>query len=357
MHPERVTQGPAVTVVESDASEDRDWDSFLEGTALGQFQQSSMWGRSKVIEGWAPHRVALVVEGKIVGGFQLLWRRTRLGRVGYVSKGPVLEAEDPGLAASLAQLLRKAVTRLRCLAVIIQPPDFSKVFEQCLVGTDYDRNRLIGVIDATLLVDLRTGLVEATKRLHKSTRRNVRLGAQRGLSLVDGDESHLPEFFRLMCITCERQKTKPNPRSLEHLQAIWAAFAPSQRIRLSFARWQQELVAGQVSLLFGSRWTLWKRGWSGSHPYAYPNDYLTWELIKLAGASGSAEVDHASMVRKSAESILRGDAESTIAFSSRDRFHLGFGGHPVLLPKSCVWIPHPVLRTLYRVWVRLRSRS
>src|SRR5262245_2268685 len=65
------------------------WDNFLRGTDLGQFQQSSLWAQAKQVDGWQSLRLILEQEQRIVGGFQILWRRTRFGRVGYIIKGPV----------------------------------------------------------------------------------------------------------------------------------------------------------------------------------------------------------------------------------------------------------------------------
>src|SRR5689334_11430067 len=85
--------------------EDADWDTFLQRSPLGQFQQSSIWAQAKASEGWSPVRILLTVGQNLVGGFQLLWKRSRLGRIGYVSKGPVVTPGHPGLAEFAADLL------------------------------------------------------------------------------------------------------------------------------------------------------------------------------------------------------------------------------------------------------------
>ena len=69
------------------------WDEFLGSSPRGQFQQSTGWAQVKAREGWSAVREYLDPTAPRSGGFQLLWKKSRLGRVGYVSKGPVLPEE------------------------------------------------------------------------------------------------------------------------------------------------------------------------------------------------------------------------------------------------------------------------
>src|SRR5262245_61106752 len=64
-------------------------DEFLRSTPLGHFQQTSLWSQVKATEGWHILREMMLIGGEIVGGFQILYRPSRFGRVGYLSKGPV----------------------------------------------------------------------------------------------------------------------------------------------------------------------------------------------------------------------------------------------------------------------------
>src|SRR5256885_1684080 len=69
------------------SSEDPKWDTFLQATASGHFQQSSLWALVKAAEGWRPVRLVITADDTAMGGFQILVRRTRLGKVGYIYKG------------------------------------------------------------------------------------------------------------------------------------------------------------------------------------------------------------------------------------------------------------------------------
>ncbi len=338
------------TVRECSDLQDEAWDAWLEKEPHGQFQQTAGWASAKAVEGWRPLRLILEEGGEPVAGFQVLWRRGRLGRIGYVSKGPVLGAAAGAAGRRLIELMRRTVGGLRCRALVVQPPDSAQSLDRALDDASFLPNHLVGVIDATLVVALSRdpGGIEAG--LSRSVLRDVRLGGRRGLSVLEGDESHLGEFFRLMKQTCDRQKVQPNPRSEEHLRALWRGFAGQGRIRLTFVRMGDELVSGGLSVLHGKRWTHWKRGWSGRHATLCPNTFLIVELMRMAARSGFDEFDFASLRRPTAEAMLRGAAWTNLELSSRDRFHLGFGGRAVLLPRSKLWIPHPLLRAVYRCW-------
>src|SRR5579863_7646085 len=84
------TRGKRVNAWLATKSTAADWDGYLRGSGQGQFQQSSIWAEVKQSDGWHAVRVVLEQEGITIGGFQLLWRHTRFGRMGFLNKGPVL---------------------------------------------------------------------------------------------------------------------------------------------------------------------------------------------------------------------------------------------------------------------------
>src|ERR1019366_682020 len=133
--------------------EDTYWDTFLQETPLGQFQQSTIWAQAKDTEGWKPLRVVLTVDGEIVGGFQILWRGSWRGRSGYVSKGPVVLPDYPGLAEYATELLLKLARRERLRALVVQPPDLCKQLSARLAGNGFELDMLAKVNDVTWIID------------------------------------------------------------------------------------------------------------------------------------------------------------------------------------------------------------
>jgi hypothetical protein len=162
---ERTVAGQKVTAWMSEEDEDESWDEFLQQIPVGQFHQSSMWARAKASEGWSCIRVLMAGECGLMGGFQLLWRSTRLGRIGYVSKGPVLKPLENRVDADLVErhaisLLKDTARRKRIRALIVQPPDFCNEMSGSLRDADLLPGVQMGVNDATWIVDVSDGWIE-----------------------------------------------------------------------------------------------------------------------------------------------------------------------------------------------------
>lgn len=347
--------GVKVAVSWSSQSEDQPWDKFLQSSALGQFQQSALWAQYKLTEGWQVRRCVLKANNQIIGGAQLLWRRSRGGRIAYISKGPVVAEESESIARHLLGSILKAARDEKIAAMIVQPPDASKQFAALLPPFGFLPNRLKDVIDATLMVDLEKGLSCVEGRMDRITRKEVRQAKRRGVTVREGNSHDVAEFFRMMSSTCRRQGVTPNPASLEATSKLWEVFHPAGA-RLTIASCRNETVAGMFSIPFGKRYTLWKKGWTGQHKDCHVNSLLHYENLEWACAHGYREVDFVAMNRNVARSVLEGKPLTDEQNRTRDRFHLGFGGTPLLLPESQIWFANPCLRYGYRlIFGRRRS--
>ena len=155
------------------------WDEFLQRSAVGQFQQSGAWAGYKVTQGWSVIRVVLSCQDSIVGGFQILWKDTRFGRVAYLSKGPVIPDDTDALSVPALELLRSLAADHRFRAMIVQPPDDSGLSQLDAFQTSgFLPAPFLGVIDSTLLIDLAGGEPEvfrssAPRRETNTTGRSV----------------------------------------------------------------------------------------------------------------------------------------------------------------------------------------
>ncbi len=345
----RVIGGREFSARLSASDNDPAWDDFLAATPLGQYQQSSMWARVKSCEGWRPLRMILTAEGQTAGGFQMLVRRTRLGPVGYISKGPVLAGEDQGVLDFLMELVVSLAKTNRLKALILQPPDQSTIGDAVLARHRFLPNHLMTVISATLIINTADSLDEITGRLRRTTRVELKQSEKRGMKICEGSEQDLPTFFRLMMATCQRQQTAPQPATESGLREVWEAFHPSGRIRLAFAEHEGEPVAAAICLCLGDRVTFWKKGWSGAHHERHPNQLVMFDAIRWAHTQGCRQFDCSAIYRDTAVNLLNGQPLSETQKSARDFFMLGYGGTPVLLPESRVYFGNPGVRFLYRI--------
>jgi len=344
----RTFDGKPVTAHLSTALRDEAWDEFLRSGPLGHYQQSGMWAQAKRPEGWRPVRVVATKEGRIAGGFQILWKSSGSVRIGYVSKGPVAQPENPSVLAFLLDLIKTTSKEQRLSAVIIQPPDLS----ECLPGqmsdaSSFQKDVLLRVIDATLIVALEGSFEDAWRAVQARTRRKVRQALRDGVTVRDAGRDDIPTFFRLMQSTCKRQGVKPHPSREAPLYALWDAASDTAPVKLFIAEYEGRAVAGLLCVPFGKMVVLWKKGWASTTGELHPNDLLTYEAMKWAHSNGYGTLDFASLDRKIAEALLEGRALSELQRESRHFFNLHFGGRPRLLPASRIYFPNRLLRSLY----------
>jgi len=336
----------------SDAAQDDRWDAFLASTPLGQYQQSATWGQVKVPEGWRVARVVFSRDDRIEGGFQALWRTIGFVRFGYVSKGPVFRDEASALARQAAVFVEAVARRLRIRMLMLQAPDQSRGIAPLFTGSSFCENDLVGVITANLVVGLTGGPEVITGRMSRQTRQKIRQANARGITIREGDERDLPSFLALLLATCRRQaQAKPYPATLNQLRHLWACLASRHCIRLSFAVHDAQPVSGLLSIVFGSRLTFWKKGWSGEHAEKHPNALLFHEALLWGHQRGYTAADFAGLDRGIAETLLQEQPLSESQKRSRDFAHLGFGGEPVLLPKPRLWVANRLW------WVACRALS
>lgn len=336
----------------------RDWDEFLLGTPEGQFQQSTAWAAAKALEGWQAARAELRQEDEILGGFQLLYKRRRGVKIGYVSKGPVEAGPEPGLRERLQRLLKEAVRELGLAALVVQPPDQALNFWKCALG--FQPNVVLDIIEATQIIDLDDRDLDSLwSDLSTGTQRKIRRAQNHGVKIREGTIQDVPAFFNLMLATCRRQQVEANPSSIDQIYRLWTHLGASDHVRLTFAAVGENPVSAQIVLHFGDTAYLWKVGWSGDHPEACPNHLLRWESIKFAAEAGFKRYDFMSFPVEGARALLAGapfpDLEKT-----RQWFHIGFGGKPVLLPPARVYLSSKPARLAYRclcaLWGPFKNR-
>jgi lipid II:glycine glycyltransferase (peptidoglycan interpeptide bridge formation enzyme) len=329
--------------------EDPVWDEFLKSSLLGEFQQSSAWARYKQADGWRCSRTLVKRDQRIAGGFQVLWRPTRFGRIGYVSKGPVAEAEKPEIVDALVGLLIRVANKLRLTALVVHPPGSSRSIAACLAVNNFAPNRILDLITSSLTIDLAAGMEAIEARIKKTRRNLVRQAVRRGVVVREGGEQDIGSFFQLMLKSCRRQGVDPNPSTEAALRELWEASRAAGSCRLTIAESDGRPVSGLFCLLFGKVATIWKKGSSPEHLELHAVDLLYHEALSWASSHGFRFCDFGSLSRRTAEDMTKGLTLSEAQPASRDFFHISFGGTPVLLPEAYLYFPNPLLRRAYRL--------
>jgi len=326
---------------------DPQWDEFLQSTSLGQFQQSAMWAQAKTAEGWKSARIVLTLDDEIAGGFQMLWRPSWRGRIGYVSKGPVVSPPFPELLEFAADLLKQVARSEKLRVLVVQPPDLCDQFSPQLAAHGFELDVLAGVNDCTWMIDVRNGFPAVEEQMSKWTRKKIRQAVNRGVSVREGTRGDVGKFFQLMLATCRRQGVEPSPSDERTMLALWDAADSAKRIRLTLAEHEGKELAGLVSIVFGGTVSLWKKGWISSEAQLHPNELLMDESLRWACANGFHFADFCAFDKQMATTILSGQPLSAEQEKSRHTFNVRLGGRPVLLPKAMTYLPNRVFRSAY----------
>ena len=323
------------------------WDSFLQETPLGQYQQTAMWARVKAMEGWTPLRLLITADQRVVAGFQILWRSSWHVRIGYVSKGPVVLPGFPGLAEFTTELLRRLACSEKLRAIIVQPPDCCKQLPETLAGQSFQLNFVQDVNSCTWVIDATKGFTEVEREISKWTRKKIKQSKNRGVTIRVGEREDVSTFFRLMVSTCKRQHTKPAPASLQTLLALWDALQPEGAVRLTLAESQGKPLAGLVCIIFGQTVSFWKKGWTSLDGDKHPNELLMHEMLQWACSNGYHYCDFCAFDRDMAIAMLNGIPFTANQERSRHVFNARLGGEPWFLPEAQIYFPNPVMRLGY----------
>jgi peptidoglycan pentaglycine glycine transferase (the first glycine) len=333
------------------ATDITDWDEFLERTPLGQFQQSSKWAQIKAHDGWKSQRIPVDPADPQAGGLQLLWKSTKFGNIGYVSKGPVLREETPRFVDLMLSRLKDYAVSRGLLALILQPPDCSRITETELTQHSFEQKPVPFVICSTAMIDLSGGKEVTLLKMNRQVRREVKLAKQQGVTIRFGTREDLPAFFALMLASCQRQGSTPNPNRPELLEALWKAFQPN--VWLGLASLKGQLTSGLLMLGHGRRMTFWKKGWNQLGKNAYANCLLNVEAICHAQDLGYTAVDFGGVNLQIAKALIAGRDLSFEQRSSRDMFNLRLGAEPHVLPPARLLIMNQTLQTAFRMACKL----
>jgi peptidoglycan pentaglycine glycine transferase (the first glycine) len=309
------------------------WDEFLCAHPEGRHEQSSLYGKLKAMLGWQPIRVIVREKDTIVGGTQILARRLPVwGRIGYISKGPVVTAGREDVMVALFAHLDKVARAYSIILLNIQPPVDEPFYMRPLHDFGFQQSDYYVVPPTTVLIDLAPAADDILAQMKKDGRYNVRRALREGVIIREGDEEDVQIFYELTKMTGDR---KDFPYySLEYYQEAWRLFAPRGMSKLYLAFYQDEPLAGIMAIAFG-RWAIYKWGASStSHRHLMPNYLLQWTAMMWAKELGCAYYDMGGLSRGPAEILIRdGQLPAGDNFGVA-RFKLKFGGQVVAFPEA-----------------------
>jgi peptidoglycan pentaglycine glycine transferase (the first glycine) len=274
------------------------WNEALIRLPGAHVLQSYEWGETKAQGGWAAHRLLFVdAESREPRAAACLLRR-QLSRwpaaVGYVPKGPVLDAADLPLVEAVLAGMEEEARRAGLIFIKIDPDvradaPTGAAFTTLLArrGWRYSHEQI--QYRNTLLSDLTPDEDMLLAGMKAKTRYNIGLAARRGVAVRSGTLGDLEHFYEMYAETSGRDGFIIRP--FNYYRRAWSTFLATGMAHLLFAEVEGEAVAGLLLFRFARRaWYMYGAS-SDRHRNLMPNHLLQWEALRWAKAQGCTTYD------------------------------------------------------------------
>ncbi len=276
------------------------WNAFVERAPYHAFPQLWEWGEVRAMGGWRPVRLAIGRDqDDPVAGAQLLLRRMPLigWHLAYVPRGPIGDLDDPAVRDGLVRALR-AAGRVEKIATVRADPEAEpdSAYGRSLLEPPW---RVAPKIQppTTRVIDLAPGVEALKANLKRKHRQYVNKAERAGVTIERFDGSTPPDvigpaladFNRIYQHTASRAGFVA--RQAFYYERVWSIFAPTGRVRLSFAVRDGERVATLFHFTCGERAVESYGGMTDAGADARANYLLKWSAIADFAAEGFAIYD------------------------------------------------------------------
>jgi peptidoglycan pentaglycine glycine transferase (the first glycine) len=331
------------------------WNASLAAMADATVLQTYQWGELKAAFGWRPLRVE-----SEAGMAQVLLRRTPVGVIAYVPRGPALPAGDR--RAHLGRLLEPVHAACRAagaFALKLEPPwrdDAARRDDLAELGFRPSGQTVQPPSTAIVALD---GSEDAILgRMRPKTRYNVRLAAKKGVTVRQGTAADLGAFGALMAQTGSRDGFAVHPTA--YYERAHALFAPAGLAALLLAEHDGALLAGLMAFAFGDTAYYLFGASSDEQRNLMPTYALQWEAMRWARASGCRYYDLWGIpdeVGRDPAPYMEDDPPARQGLWGVWRFKRGFGGEVVRHVGAWDFVYRPLAYRLYGLLLRLRRRA
>ena len=300
-----------------------EYEAFLQSHPKGHFAQSVLWAKQKPMWKWEAI-VSRDENGKIKGSLAVLIRKIVPGMpftMMYGCRGPVTDLDDRETMADLIDGAKKLAKQYHSYVIKIDPDvpssetAYTKMLEDlgfCLTGGGATFDAIQPQYVFRLNTEGKTA-EELLMSLPQSTRRKVRAGAKKGVTVEIKGKEAVPDFARLMLETGVRDGFVTREASyfenmLDNL---------GEHARLYMAYYEGQAIAGTLAIWYGDKvWYLYGAS-SNEHRNLMPTYMLQWSMIVWAVEQGCRIYDFRGVPGRVGEDH---------PLYGLYKFKLGFGG-------------------------------
>lgn len=300
-----------------------EYEAFLQSHPKGHFAQSILWAKQKPMWKWEAI-VSRDKDGRIKGSLAVLIRKIIPGMpftMMYGCRGPVTDLDDKETLADLVDGAKRLAKKYHSYVVKIDPdvPSEETAYTESLEALGFHLTGGGATFDAIqpqyvfrLNTQGKTS-EELLMSLPQSTRRKVRAGAKKGVTVEIKGKEAVPDFARLMLETGVRDGFVTREASyfenmLDNL---------GEHARLYMAYYEGQAIAGTLAIWYGDKvWYLYGAS-SNEHRNLMPNYMLQWSMIEWAVEKGCRLYDFRGVPGRVGEDH---------PLYGLYKFKLGFGG-------------------------------
>ncbi len=338
-----------------------EWDAFVAETPAGNLLQTSRWGDLKAHFGWEAERIAISADDCIIAGAQVLYRSFPLGlTMAYVPRGPLVDWENEKTAHSLLVAISERARLHGAFCLKLEPdlayrPELSQVVKR--YGPVLSHQSIQP--RASILVALDRDEADILAGMKSKTRYNIRLAARKGVEVCEGTLEDLPEFYRMMVATGERDRFAIF--SPEYYRMLFELFSPGGFIKLLLATYQGTILAGIFVVRWGQKaWYIYGAS-ANEHRNLMPAYLLQWEGMRWARSQGCKTYDLWGIpdeIREDPERYARSPDTPTEDIWGVYVFKQGFGGkvatylgaYDIPIQRPVYWMYNTAITLPERVW-------
>jgi len=264
------------------------WNAFVEAAPYHAFPQLWEWGEVRAMGGWRPVRLAIgPSQDEPLAGAQLLLRRMPVvgWHLAYVPRGPIGRLDEPDVREALVRALR-ALGKAERIATVRADPEAQPdtYYGAALLEAPWRAAPKVQP-PTTRVIDLTVGEEALKAALKRKHRQYVNKAERSGVTIERFDGSSPPEaigpaladFNRIYGFTAQRAGFVA--RQAFYYERVWSIFAPTGRVRLSFAVKDGERVATIYHFTCGARAVESYGGMTDAGAELRANYLLKWSAI------------------------------------------------------------------------------
>jgi len=329
-----------------------EWDAFVKDQPRAHILQRAGWGTLKAEFGWRVTRVALVDDGHVVAGAQILLRSLPfgVGSMGYLPMGPYAASDE-----ALTRLWDAIDGRMReeGAAFLKWEPG---IFEGGLPDIErwgFRESHQTIQPPSTILVNVTEDDDDLLSRMSQSTRRKVRISGRKGVEYYHGTRDDVKTFTDMVETTGSRNEFGVHDPA--YYEMAYDLFVDEGTATLILAEHEGDPLAG--IMVFGTGRTAWYLyGASVRHKRKLMATYgVQWEAMKWARSKGFHDYDMWGIPDEDEETLEDEFRDRSDGLWGVYQFKRGFGGEVVRSAGAWDKIYNPLIYTAYWTATQLRD--